>query len=51
MRISTLQGVSMSSVGEWLLRQPPYVGLPLTFGLSLVTGLILGTSVLRVMKR
>lgn len=50
MRVSTLEGVSLKSVGDWLLSQPAYVGLPLTLGLSIVTGFVLSTGALRVLK-
>lgn len=56
MRVSTLQGPNlrgfeMSLIGDWLLSQPPYVGLPLTFGLSLLTGLVGGAITLKILGR
>ena len=51
MRVSTLQGPKMSIIGEWLLTQPAYVGLPLTFGLSILTGFVIGGSFLKLTGR
>lgn len=51
MRVSTLQGAKMSMIGDWLLTQPAYVGLPLTLGLSVLTGFVVGGGFLKLVGR
>lgn len=51
MRVSTLEGANMRVIGEWLLAQPVWVGMPLTVALSLATGFVVGSATLRAMGK